>query len=78
MSWQSSELTSQPPFTVMTASRAELEVSLFDDPGFEEKVMRLANDPTIMVAYVTQTRTLVDPSEEDEGETMPVLRLHDS
>lgn len=52
----------------MTASRTELEVSLFDDPTFEEKVMRFASDPSIMVAYVTQMKALVEPTEEDEGE----------
>jgi hypothetical protein len=47
----------------MAASRAELEVSLFDDPTFDDKVLRFAVDPTIMVAYVTQSQTQIEPTD---------------
>ena len=42
----------------MSATRQEVEDSLFEDPGFEEKSIRFATDLACPVVYITQERIL--------------------
>ena len=47
----------------MTATREELEDSLFEDPSFDEKCLRFATDSSCQVIYITRERYL-DVDEE--------------
>jgi dynein heavy chain 1 len=49
----------------MSATREELEDSLFEDPSFEEKVARFATDSGCQVVYVTK-ETFLDVDEDGE------------
>ena len=40
----------------MSATIAELTESLFEDPSFDEKVLRFATDPGCQVVYLTRDR----------------------
>lgn len=53
---------------VMSAVLVELEDSLFEDPSFEEKVLRFAGDAACQVVYITKERLV---TVDEEGE--PVL-----
>jgi hypothetical protein len=48
---------------VMSASLEELEDSLFEDTGFDEKVTRFASDSGCQVVYITK-ETFVDVDED--------------
>ncbi|KAL7421138.1 dynein heavy chain [Cryptotrichosporon argae] len=60
---------------VMSATRQELENSLFDDPGFEEKTVRFATDAACQVVYITRER-VVDVGPEDTTAVAITYRLH--
>lgn len=60
---------------VMSATRLDLETTLFSDPGFNDKVSRFAMDSSTMVAYVTKERKTAVLSDGDEGTTLPQLKL---
>lgn len=47
----------------MSAPLEELEDSLFEDTGFEEKVTRFASDTGCQVVYITK-ETFVDVDED--------------
>ena len=49
---------------MMSASTEELEDSMFEDPGFEEKVSRFASDAASRSVYVTK-ETFMDS--DDDG-----------
>ena len=50
---------------VMSASLAELQDSLFEDPSFQEKSLRFASDAGCQVVYITRERYL-DADEDGE------------
>jgi hypothetical protein len=66
---------------VMSATRLELEMTLFNDPEFDEKVSRFAQDSSIMVAYITKEIDTNVSDEETEGkngiavEIVPISHL---
>lgn len=50
----------------MSATKQELDQGLFDDPSFDEKVLRFASDHACQVVYITKERYLdVDEDGED-------------
>ncbi|TXT09077.1 hypothetical protein VHUM_02551 [Vanrija humicola] len=62
-----------PP--VMSATKQELDQGLFDDPSFDEKVLRFASDHACQVVYVTKERYL-DVDEDDHPVARIGYRLH--
>ncbi|WVQ93134.1 hypothetical protein IAU59_000198 [Kwoniella sp. CBS 9459] len=60
---------------VMSASRQELEDSLFEDPHFDEKALRFATDAGCQVVYITKERYL-DVEEDDTPIARITYRLH--
>lgn len=51
----------------MSATRLELETTLFSDPGFKEKASRFAMDSSTMVAYITKERNIIIGKDEGDG-----------
>jgi hypothetical protein len=51
----------------MSATRLDLETTLFSDPAFAEKASRFVVDSSTMVAYITKERNVVVANEENEG-----------
>lgn len=51
----------------MSATRLDLETTLFSDPAFSDKVFRFATDSSTMVAYVTKERNPVAINDGDDG-----------
>ncbi|WVQ81477.1 hypothetical protein IAT38_003601 [Cryptococcus sp. DSM 104549] len=60
---------------VMSATREELDDSLFEDPSFDEKAVRFATDAACQVIYVTRERYL-DVEEDDTPVARITYRLH--
>lgn len=56
----------------MTATRIELEDSLFEDPAFEEKSLRFATDTACQVVYITRERYL---DVDEDGLADPLFSL---
>lgn len=50
----------------MSATRSEIDLSLYDDTNFEEKSLRFATDPGCQVIYVTKER-YVDMDEDGQS-----------
>lgn len=59
---------------VMSATRLELEMTLFSDPEFDEKISRFAQDSSIMVAYITKEIKADVFEDESEGKNEPCCR----
>ncbi|WWC73019.1 uncharacterized protein I206_106984 [Kwoniella pini CBS 10737] len=60
---------------VMSATKEEIEDSLFEDPSFDEKTNRFATDPSCQVVYLTKER-YVDVDEDDTPLARNTYRLH--
>ncbi|OCF56381.1 dynein heavy chain 1, cytosolic [Kwoniella mangroviensis CBS 10435] len=60
---------------VMSATKQEIEDSLFEDPSFDEKTIRFATDPGCQVVYITKERYL-DVDEYDAPIARITYRLH--
>ncbi|KAK8843995.1 hypothetical protein IAR55_006788 [Kwoniella newhampshirensis] len=60
---------------VMSATRQELEDSLFEDPTFDDKCQRFAADAGCQVVYITKGRYL-DVDEDDNPIARITYRLH--
>lgn len=53
----------------MSATRLDLETTLFSDPAFGEKASRFAMDSSTMVAYITKERGVPMVIDENEGKS---------
>ncbi|WWC63949.1 uncharacterized protein I303_106555 [Kwoniella dejecticola CBS 10117] len=60
---------------VMSATKQEIEDTLFEDPNFDDKTIRFATDPGCQVVYLTKER-YVDVDEDDTPIARNTYRLH--